>query len=294
MRIRTRMVMLSFVGAMSACERVPVPVARSATAPSTGRVAFVVPDTAAIPGGPEGRSIRRGLALVTATPDSFPETQRSALRCASCHLDAGTRAGVMPWVGVAARFPQYRSRSGTMVSLEERIRGCFARSLNATPPAHGSADLVDVASYLTWLSQGTPIGRETEGQGFPRLDVLVPDTAAGRGVFVAECARCHGAEGQGAPSSVPGIPAAPPLWGPRSYNIGAGMARLTMAAGFIRVAMPYDRPGSLTPQQAFDVAAYMNARPRPDFPGKERDWPNGDAPPDAAYKTRQQALDPPE
>lgn len=272
-----------------------MPERRSETESPVGRVAFVVPDTARIPDGPEGRSIRRGLALVTATSDSFPATQRSALRCASCHLDAGTRPGVMPWIGVAARFPQYRSRSGSVVSLEERIRGCFARSLNATPPAHGSADLVDVAAYLTWLSKGTPMGFETEGQGFPRLEVLAPDTAAGRVVFVAQCARCHGAEGQGAPSVSPGIiPPAPPLWGPRSYNIGAGMARLTMAAGFIRVAMPYDRPGSLSPQEAFDVAAYMNAQPRPDFPGKERDWPNGDAPPDAAYKTRHQALDPPE
>lgn len=292
MRFRMLLATLSVVGAMSACGRAPERGAEAA--PSAARAAFVVPDTAAIPDGPAGRSIRRGLALVTATPDSFPDTQASSLRCASCHLDAGTRAGVMPWIGVAARFPQYRSRSGTMVSLEERIRGCFARSLNAIPPAHGSVDLVDISAYLTWLSQGTPMGRETEGQGFPRLDVLVPDTVAGRGVFVAQCARCHGADGLGAPSATPGIPAAPPLWGPRSYNIGAGMARLTMAAGFIRVAMPYDRPGSLSPQAAFDVAAYINAQPRPDFPGKERDWPNGDPPPDAAYKTRHQALDPPE
>lgn len=288
MRSWTLLGMLCCAGALSACDVVRTEERQLA------RAAFVVPDTGTIPGGPEGRSIRRGLALVTATPDSFPDTQRSALRCASCHLDAGTRADVMPWVGVAARFPQYRARSGRMVSLEERIRGCFARSLNATPPAHGSADLSDIAAYMTWLSRGTPVGRETEGQGFPRLEVLVPDTTAGHGVFVAQCARCHGADGQGGASTGPGIPAAPPLWGPRSYNIGAGMARLTMAAGFIRSAMPYDRPGSLSPQQAFDVAAYMNAQPRPDFPGKELDWPNGDAPADAAYKTRHQPLDPPE
>jgi thiosulfate dehydrogenase len=64
------------------------------------------------------------------------------------------------------------------------------------------------------------------------------------------------------------------------------MARLRTAASFIRHNMPYDLPGTLTDQQAFDVAAYVNSHPRPDLAGKENDWPNGDAPPDAAYPTR--------
>ncbi len=250
------------------------------------RAPFVLPDTLTIPDGPAGRSIRRGRALVVATRDSFPRTVRSALRCTSCHLDGGTRADVMPWVGVAARFPQYRARSGAMVSLEERVRGCFARSLNASPPSPGSRDLVDIVAYLTWLSRGTPMGRETEGQGLPALERHAPDRDAGSAVYAAECARCHGAKGDGGPPSAPGLPRTPPLWGPRSYNIGAGMARVSIAANFIRAAMPYDRPGTLTAQQAHDVAAYVNAQPRPDFAGKTNDWPNGDAPADAAYETR--------
>jgi thiosulfate dehydrogenase len=50
--------------------------------------------------------------------------------------------------------------------------------------------------------------------------------------------------------------------------------------------MPFDKPGSLTPQQAFDVATYINTRPRPDFVRKSGDWPNGDPPPDVAYPTK--------
>jgi thiosulfate dehydrogenase len=49
--------------------------------------------------------------------------------------------------------------------------------------------------------------------------------------------------------------------------------------------MPYDNPGSLTPHQAYDVATYINTRPRPDFARKSNDWPNGDQPPDVAYPT---------
>jgi len=50
--------------------------------------------------------------------------------------------------------------------------------------------------------------------------------------------------------------------------------------------MPFDQPGTLSDQQAFDVAAYVDSRPRPDFPDKINDWPNGDAPPEVAYPTR--------
>jgi thiosulfate dehydrogenase len=64
------------------------------------------------------------------------------------------------------------------------------------------------------------------------------------------------------------------------------MARVRTAAAFIRTSMPFDQPGSLTDAQAADVAAYINSRPRPDFKGKENDWPNGDPPPDVAYPTR--------
>jgi thiosulfate dehydrogenase len=79
---------------------------------------------------------------------------------------------------------------------------------------------------------------------------------------------------------------APPLWGPRSFNVGAGMARLQVTAAFVRSNMPFDTPGTLTSQDAFDVAAFMNGHERPDFAGKENDWPKGDPPPDSPYKTK--------
>ena len=50
--------------------------------------------------------------------------------------------------------------------------------------------------------------------------------------------------------------------------------------------MPFDRPGLLTDQQAFDVAAYLTSMPRPDSPGKENDYPNGGAPADVPYDTK--------
>jgi hypothetical protein len=52
---------------------------------------------------------------------------------------------------------------------------------------------------------------------------------------------------------------------------------------FIHALMPLDRAQSLTPQQAFDVATYIDTRPRPDFPPKVHDWPRGGKPNDADY-----------
>jgi thiosulfate dehydrogenase len=197
----------------------------------------------------------------------------------SCHLDDGRRAYALPLVGVYARYPQYRSRNARVNSIEDRINGCFQRSMNGRPLPLEGRDIRDITAYLAWISRGIPVGATVEGQGTQTLTPLRPDTTQGRMVFAANCARCHGTRGEG-------TVVAPPLWGPESFNIGAGMARLRTAAAFIRHNMPYDRPGSLTDQQAFDVAGYVVSRPRSDFAGKENDWPNGDAPPDVAYPTR--------
>lgn len=237
-----------------------------------------VPADSEIPAGPLGVSIRRGRALLTATRDSLPQYVGNTLRCVSCHLDDGRRANASPYVGVYARYPTYGSRSSTTYTIEDRINDCFKRSMNGRALPATSTALRDIVAYFAFLSRGVPVGARVEGQGLPKMTPLTSNTTHGQMLFVTQCARCHGANGDG------GV--APPLWGNRSYNIGAGMARLRTAASFIRHNMPFDRPSSLTDQEAFDVAAYINAQPRPDFIGKENDWPNGDAPPDVAYPTQ--------
>jgi thiosulfate dehydrogenase len=114
---------------------------------------------------------------------------------------------------------------------------------------------------------------------------LAADTARGRAVYAQDCVRCHAPDGGGLLGR--GIAnAGAPLWGEGSFNIGSGMARVRVMAAFVHRQMPFDRPGTLTPQQAFDVASFVVAQPRPDFAGKEFDWPRGDPPPDVAYRTR--------
>ncbi len=241
--------------------------------PSTGG-----PPPPPIPAGPLGDAVRRGRALLVATRESLPAHVGNRLRCVSCHLDEGRRVSGS-WVGVFARYPQYRARSATIETIEYRVNDCFRRSMNGAALDPVGRDMADIVAYLAYLSRGIPVEPPQPGARLQQWARFTADTAAGAQVFAAACAKCHGPDGSG-------TAAAPPVWGPASYNIGAGMARVRTAAEFIRRSMPFDQPGTLTDQQAFDVAAYVNAHSRPDYRGKEGDWPNGDPPPDAAYPTR--------
>ncbi len=254
------------------------PPAQPAPKKESTALPFRVPDESEVKDSATLVSIRRGRALIHSTRDSLPHFVGAALNCANCHFADGTIANAMPLVGAYTRFPQYRPRSGHVDLIEDRVNDCFKRSLNGKPLAPESRDMRDIVTYIAFLSRGYPPGKEMEGQSVPKLDPLVGDTARGQKIFTTVCSVCHGPDGNG--SAV-----APPLWGPRSYNIGAGMARIRSAAAFIHQLMPRDRPRTLTPQQAFDVATYVNTQPRPDFPGKEHDWPHGGTPPDVAYPT---------
>lgn len=253
-----------------------------------GPVLVASPHDSLIGGGPLGASIRRGRAILADTRDSLPGHVGNALRCTSCHLRDGTQAYAAPWVGVYSRFPQFRSRNARINVVQDRINDCLQRSLNGKALPEGSPEMADIIAYFAFLSRGVAPPGDVPGQGFEALEPLVPDTSAGRLVYAAQCSRCHGAAGEGMnnpdPRGAPGY--YPPVWGARSYTIGAGMARLRTAASFIRNNMPYDLPGTLTDQQAFDVAAYVVSRPRPDYAAKAGDWPRGDPPPDVAYPTR--------
>ena len=257
--------------------RAPGESASSIQQPTTRpRARFRVPGDAELRDSAYRASALRGRALLLATRDSLPRYVGNSLRCASCHLKEGLQANAMPWIGAYARFPQYRARSGKVDLIEDRINDCFRRSMNGQALDPAGRDMRDIVSYFAFLSSGIPVGVEMEGQGLPKLQALPGNLTRGAAVFVSTCVRCHGATGQG-------TALAPPLWGPRSYNVGAGMARINTAASFIHALMPIDRAQQLTPQQAFDVATYINTRARPDFPPKVRDWPRGGKPPDADY-----------
>jgi thiosulfate dehydrogenase len=238
------------------------------------------PADSEIPKDSLGASIRRGLALIVHTHDSLPAYAPGNINCTNCHLQEGREVDAIPLAGTRARFPKYMDRAGAVVDLTDRVNYCFTRSLAGVKLPSDSREMEDILAYLTFLSRGVPVGARTRGaEGLAKMPALVSDTGRGAQVYRTICVACHGPDGGG----LPGFPA---LWGPRSYSVGASMARTERAASFIWHNMPYGRPKSLTPQQASDVAAYIDSKPRPDSPGKEDDWPAGGAPRDVPYDLR--------
>ena len=270
--------LIPLLAALAACSPEPASRAADSSTGATTATAEVVAVDTALPKGDLGASVLRGRAILMATADSLPHNVGNSLRCTSCHLDEGRRANSMPWTGVYARFPQYRSRTGSVIRLEDRINDCLERSLNGKALPYADPAMRDMVAYMAHLSKGVAVGATVPGQGLPKIEATSGDTIAGLATWKAQCMRCHGENGEG--TSV-----APPAWGPKSFNIGAGMGRLRTAAAFIQHNMPFDTPGTLSEQQAIDVAAYVVSRPRPDYARKAEDWPRGDPPPDVAYPT---------
>ena len=195
-----------------------------------------------------------------------------------------------PFVGVSAFFPSYAPRAGKVVSLEERINGCFRRSMNGKPLPPQSADMQAMVAYFDWMKNNTRPEDKVAGRGVGKVDPAIkPDLANGKAVYAKQCAVCHGDNGEGL-ARADGERVYPPLWGDQSFNIGAGMARTYTAAAFVKRNMPIGfheqfplGQGGLSDQEAVDVAAYFSGQPRPDFPDKVKDWPNGGKPVDARY-----------
>jgi len=242
------------------------------------------------------RDIIWGFKIFTNTPGEVPHLAPGKVSCNNCHLNGGQREKSLPLVGVAAMFPEYNRRAGRLYTLADRVVDCFIRSENGTGaieaegqqalPTPTSKEVLAVAAYITWLASGTEVGKNPpwRGQNTIAMANLIPveklDTTRGEALFKQHCVNCHGEDGQGVQI---GDKKAGPLWGPDSWNDGAGAARVYTLAGIIRYSMPYLYPGGLTDEEAQHVAAYIDSKPRPSFPFKDNDYLVEKLPVDSVY-----------
>ena len=201
------------------------------------------------------------------------------LSCTNCHMKGGTQAGSASWVGVAARYPQFGGRSNQIGTLEDRINGCMERSMNGRKLPADSEPMKAIVAYMEWLGEDLPEEKEQVYSGYAPIQIpeRAVDLEAGKVVYERDCALCHGPTGLGIAKPDGGY-LYPPLWGPDSFNDGAGMHRVITAAEFIRVNMPFgmatrDTP-KLTDEEAFDVAGYINSFERPHKHNTEADYPD--------------------
>lgn len=244
-----------------------------------------------VPEGPLGEQILRGYELTNATSEVLRgeaatvedgQARVNALSCTSCHAGAGMDEHSSSMVGVSAVYPMYIPRSGEIVTLEERINGCMVRSMNGEKFAEDDEDLDAMVAYLTYISKDIPVGAELPWRHKNNMDnVPVPNVDDGEELYKQSCIACHAADGAGTGSN-----SGPALWGEESFNDGAGLARMSKMAGYVQNNMPIGQEGSLSDQEAADLAAYILSQDRPEWQGHANDWPNGGRPTDLMTKEK--------
>ncbi|HVC89915.1 MAG TPA: c-type cytochrome [Acidobacteriaceae bacterium] len=240
-------------GILTGCSG-PHPVAPPVTVTEQSRF-----QTANIPAGSAGEEIRKGKLIFDETPKYAHAYVGNQLSCADCHVNSGTMPHASPMIDMSNMFPMFNQRAGRVISMQERFQECFARSENGSPPPLNSEEIRALTAYVDWLSKDGVKNKAFSGRGFVKLPDLTGNPTQGIAIYAVNCAECHGGDGAGVP------PVIPALWGPNSYNDGAGMNNPVKMAAFLVPNMPQNNPGSLTPQQAFDVAAFIHTMPRPKF-----------------------------
>ena len=251
-----------------------------------------------------GKKIVHGFMLFMNTSKLAKRFAGGTMSCNNCHPNGGQREMAMPLVGVSSVFPEYNKRAGRLFTLEDRIIGCFLRSINATGSTRRGAavkheneltgatlspqsdEVQSLATYIRWLSSNGPAvkGLPWRGQNTIPAAALIPveklRPKRGKQLFAEKCSACHADDGQGVDI---GDKRAGPLWGTNSWNDGAGAARTQTLAGIIRYWMPYLDPGNLTDEEAQQIAAYITSRSRPAFPYQSKDYLKEKIPADAVY-----------
>jgi len=242
----------------------------------------------------KGNLIRYGYELIAHTakylgPKGIVQQSTNGMNCQNCHLEAGTKPWGLNYGSVYATYPKFRERSGSIETIYKRVNDCMERSLNGKVLDTNSKEMKAIYAYIKWLGEQVPKGKKVKGSGIEILPYL--KTAAspieGKIVYLQNCQRCHGASGEGVMDSIGNMYLYPPVWGKHSYNDAAGLFQLSKLAGFIKNNMPNGinyHTTSLNIQDAWNVAAYINAQPRPskdkskDFPllaTKPADYPFG-------------------
>ena len=201
------------------------------------------------------------------------------LSCNNCHLFAGTKPYSAPLIGVVDRFPQFRGRENKMGTIEERINGCFERSMNGKMMPSDSKEMKAFVSYLKWLNRFANKDGDYKEKGFVKIEIpnRPVDLEKGKHIFDNLCFACHGKQGQGLKIKNSLVYQYPPLWGDDSFNNGAGMTRVITAAQFIKANMPFGATYQvpiLSDEEAYDVAGYINQQQRPQKINPEIDFPD--------------------
>lgn len=279
------LLVLSFVFASCSDEQVEFEAIQTnaPSTPSTVSEYWQPLDVFAIENDKKSKEVLYGRDLIMQTayylgPRGRIAQQSNGLNCQNCHLDAGTKPFGNNYGSVASTYPKVRARSGKMESIEKRINDCFERSLNGKPLKENSKEMRAMVAYMKFLGENVNKGEKAKGSGFKDLAFLnrAADPTKGKAVYDLRCASCHQPNGHGIIDGIGQSFVYPPLWGPNSFNDAAGLGRISNMAKFVKYNMPlgvsHEAP-ELSDEEAWDVAAYIESKPRP-HKAVPKDWPD--------------------
>jgi thiosulfate dehydrogenase len=245
-------------------------------------VLWNAPDISKIPATPEGELIIYGRELIIHTaryfgPKGKISTKSNGMNCQNCHLYEGTKLFGNNFSLVASTYPKFRARSGGVETITARVNGCMERSMDGSSIDNTSREMLAIIAYLNWISKDVPKKKKIFGSGTEKLPYMnrPADPEKGKIVYILKCARCHGNDGKGILKNDSTEYFFPPLWGTKSYNIGAGIYRISNFAAFVKSNMPFGATKNiplLSDEEAWDVAAFVNSQPHP-YMDCRKDWP---------------------
>jgi thiosulfate dehydrogenase len=260
-------------------EEYVMPQATDVSKTDTDSAEWRMPDTATLGNSEEDKLIKYGRDLIARTsyylgPKGTVAPISNGMNCQNCHLNAGTKIFGNNYSAVAPTYPKFRERSGGMEDIYKRVNDCLQRSLNGKALDTLSREMQAIQAYILWLGSNVKKGVKPKGSGITELAYIerAADPEKGKIVYIEKCQNCHAEDGEGKMTDSIFYP---PLWGKKSYNIGAGLLRLSRFAGYVKSNMPYgtnyDNP-QLSDEEAWDVAAFVNSQPRP-AKDLSKDWP---------------------
>ncbi len=134
-------------------------------------------------------------------------------------------------------------------------------------------DVLCTAAVFTWATaivsgQGYGLGRTATPDEIRKHDIFIPPGGAnlpagtgtaerGQAIYAAQCARCHGATGREGPEEplvggIGSLATQRPL-----KTVGSFWPYATTLWDYVNRAMPFDRPGVLSPDDVYSVTAYV-------------------------------------
>src|SRR5699024_8546934 len=130
------------------------------------------------------------------TKEVVPEHVGNELSCLSCHGDGGLNTN-SPMVGVTEKYPT--EVRGEDTTIEERINGCFTRSMNGTPLDEDSRELKAMVKYFEFISEDINSEEDITWRMENKMEeVPVPNVENGGELFVKKsCISCHATDGSG-------------------------------------------------------------------------------------------------